>query len=542
MKSDCLEFAEVPHSGRLFLDYLAQEAKAMQFYGASLPLAAPVIAASQEHREAMARALERQNRSFGAGAQVIANIARLRGGANAIVTGQQAGLFGGPLLAIWKTLTAIRLAEQYDAVPVFWMATTDHDLAEVDHVSLVRDGELRKVTVALEAVTGAMVSRAEIKSAAAGFAEERGPGQGASLGVVKEMFPQADAEVLARLEGSYCEGERMGIAFAKLWAWLFGRLGLVLIDPDDAELQRLAAPIYGSAAERSVRLNEALLGRDKELDRAGYHEQVKVTRETSLLFVDVAGARTPVRMTRTLRGETTFSAGRLHWGSEREFAGWVKDHAQAVTPNALLRPVVQDCLLPTLAYVGGPAEIAYFAQATALYDELLGGRTPVMMRASATLIEPRVAKTMARYRLSLRELLGMHSEAELAEEMGRRVLPEGVGEAFAASRASVEEQLARLGEEVARTDATLAAAAATSRRKMLYQLGKLEGRAARAQLRKEQQIKRDAAVLWNNLRPHGELQERVIGGIEYVLKYGAAVVEVLSREMKTCAGHEGMEL
>ncbi|MGI8770239.1 MAG: bacillithiol biosynthesis protein BshC, partial [Acidobacteriaceae bacterium] len=241
MKSDCLEFAEIPHSGQLFLDYLAQAPAATRFYGEQAPLTMPVAGRSPEQRARIADILERQNEAFGNSVQVSRNIARLREGANVIVTGQQAGLFGGPLLAMLKTLTAIRLAEQSNAVPVFWIATTDHDLAEVDHVALVSDGKLHTLRVALEATQGAMVSRAKIKSlttdfadghgSGAGpttdFAEGRGSGRELSIGVLGKIFPQADAEILGILESAYCKGERMGIAFARLWSHLFSRFGLL---------------------------------------------------------------------------------------------------------------------------------------------------------------------------------------------------------------------------------------------------------------------------------------------------------------------------
>jgi bacillithiol synthase len=529
LANDCIAFRDIPHASRLFLDFLAYAPGVQAFYAAPEPLSQPVSSQSANHRNAVCDVLLRQNQSFGASPKTLENIERLRSGTNAIVTGQQVGLFGGPLLAILKALSAVKLAAQRNAVPVFWMATTDHDLAEIDHAKLICDGKLTRVAASLIGQPGAVVSRATIHSD--------------PVSEIERCYPEADPEALAWLRECYRPGERIGIAFARLWSRLFAEYGLVLIDPDDAALHRIAAPLYTQAAAQSLQLQELLRDRSNQLQAGGYHEQVLVTDTSTLLFVEVEGIRTPVRVVRELTGETKLRAGSLEWPSVENFAAWIEASPSQVTPNALLRPVVQDYFLPTLAYIGGPAEIAYFAQSTVLYEALLGGRTPVLPRASASVLEPRVAHVMERHRLPLRELLHIHSEAELALRFAEQELPAHVTETFAQTRQCMEQDLAKLASVVEEEDVTLRGAAANSLRKIRHQIAKLEERAARARLRREETLGRHAKMLWNNLRPEHQLQEREISCAHYLLRYGLDFPAILADHVRpTCVGHQIIHL
>src|SRR5262249_45913362 len=150
LESRCLSFSRIPHTSRLFDDYLHHFDKVRQFY-ARPPLQhewwqeeIKKIQYPAERRKQVAAILERQNREFGAGEKTLANIERLREGAPAMVTGQQVGLFGGPLFCVLKALTAVKLAEEADAVPVFWMATEDHDYEEINAVNFPAGDHLQK--------------------------------------------------------------------------------------------------------------------------------------------------------------------------------------------------------------------------------------------------------------------------------------------------------------------------------------------------------------------------------------------------------------
>ncbi len=298
MKSQCLPFTQIPHTTRLFLDYLSYAPSVHGFYPRSLIFSEWVKEESQRvaydaaRRSKVSEILERQNRAWGASPKALANIDRFRRGALAAVTGQQVGLFGGPLFSIFKALTAVKLAEQataagVDCVPVFWLATEDHDLAEVNHVSLLSEHGLPE-PFAVEshafqsnAVTDAPVGTIEF---------------GPEINTVVERAASllGDSEVSTWLREAYRQGENLGSAFALLFARLFANWGVILLNPADKDFHDLAKPLFRAAIERASELDEALLARGKALEAAGYHQQVKVTPATTLLFEVKNGARTVV--------------------------------------------------------------------------------------------------------------------------------------------------------------------------------------------------------------------------------------------------------
>src|SRR5208282_711164 len=226
-------------------------------------------------RARVADILERQNKSWDASAKTLANLDRLRQGAAAIVTGQQVGLFGGPMFAIYKALTAVKLAEEataagVDSVPVFWLATYDHDLAEVNHISFPgQDGGLQTLTTSSHGAAGAPVGTVRL-------GDEILP----VLKQAESLLGDTDATRL--LLESYRPGETLGTSFARLYAKLFADWGVIVLDASDGELHRVAVPIYQAAVERADELATALLERGAALEAAGYHQQVKVTSSSVL--------------------------------------------------------------------------------------------------------------------------------------------------------------------------------------------------------------------------------------------------------------------
>ncbi len=210
-----------------------------------------------------------------------------------------------------------------------------------------------------------------------------------------------DSEVMKFLREAYRPGENFGSAFARLFSRLFAEWGVILLDASDPDLHRIAAPIYGAAIERAAELDDALLARGRELEAAGYHQQVKVTPSSTLLFTLRDGARVPVHRRKNGSGadflvnDEVFSADMLRR---------VASAPEQFSANVLLRPVVQDYLLPTLAYVGGAAEIAYFGQGAVVYKALLGRATPILPRFSATLVEAKPQALLERYGLSVPDI------------------------------------------------------------------------------------------------------------------------------------------
>src|SRR6266436_3644290 len=421
---DCrpLAFRQLPHQPKLFVEYLDHFEKVKLFY--SHPPAMPAVARvarkldyPRERRTEVASILYRQNIALGAGAETLSNLDRLEKGAVAVVSGQQVGLFSGPAYSIYKALTAVQIAEELSqdgipAVPIFWMATEDHDLEEVHHTTWFDNGKLVRFELPAGAENGLPVGRIPLSAQIEPFVQE-----------AAELLANQGSDLLAQyLMESYRPEETYGSAFGKLFARLFVRQGLILMDPLDAGLHRVAAPLYQHALAERDALNEKLLKRGKELDRAGFDAQVKVTSRSTLLFYLADGLRQVI----TASGGT-FQAGEKSWTRD-ELVHRTHTEPENFSPNALFRPVVQDYLLPTAAYIAGPAEISYFAQSEVAYRHLLGRMPVTLARAGVTLVDAKANKLLQRYGVSIEDVWA--GSQGLRHKMEGKSLPDSLAQKF----------------------------------------------------------------------------------------------------------------
>ncbi len=503
MECHCLRQAELPHTTRLFSTFADDFSRVREFY-AHPPNEEGVLAAANEalkdarqhaaRRAAVVAILREQNQNLGADDATAANLDRLAGGAVAIVAGQQVGLFTGPSYSFYKALSAVRIARQLtqrgvEAVPVFWLATEDHDLPEINHCYWSgRDG-LERLELSLPSL-GQRVGEVRLGEGV----------RGAVRAALERLEGPAAQEVARAIKDSYRPEETFGTAFGKLMARLLPGQGMILLDPLEPRLQQLAAQVYRRALEQNSELIRELLARGKSLDRAGYHAQVKVTERGTLLFLNVAGQRLPLRQRNSgfAAGSGEFSAGDL---LER-LAG----APEVFSANVLLRPVVQDTLLPTAAYLGGPAEIAYYAQAEVVYRRLLGRMPAILPRASFTLVEPGVTRLMKKYGVELRDLL--RGRQHLRAKMEREFLSKALARRFGEGEETIRKVLAGLRRPLGKGDKTLAGALDSAERKMLYQFTKLRGKAARAEAFRTGVLDRHERQLTDALYPQHGLQER----------------------------------
>jgi bacillithiol synthase len=544
MKSQCLPFQQIPHTTRLFLDYLSYTPSVRSFYPRSPIFSEWVKDESKRvvydgaRRGKVSEILERQNRAWATSSKTLANIERFKQGALAAVTGQQVGLFGGPLFSIFKALTAVKLAEQataagVDCVPVFWLATEDHDLAEVNHVALLSEQGLpERLVVESPAFDGNAVEGAPVGAVKFGREIEPVVERAAAL--------LGDSEVTTWLRQAYRPGESLGSAFGLLFARLFADWGVILLDPADKDLHDLAKPLFRAAIERASELDEALLARGKALEAAGYHQQVKVTSATTLLFEVKNGARTVVRRRSNDANGGEFAVGEERSSSE-ELVERIEEAPETFSPNALFRPVVQDCLLPTLVYTGGAAEVAYFAQAGVVYEKLLRRVTPILPRFSATLLEAKAERILTRYQLSLPEVfLGPD---KVREVIAARSLPPDLQARFSEAYASVEQSMAALRESIGKLDSTLIDTAESTRTSMSHQIDRLRARVARAEQQRNEVITRHADALSHALFPNKVLQEREVAGVSFVARYGTELLANLYPHVHPdCHDHQVIEV
>ncbi len=539
MKSECLPFTQVPHTTKLFADFLSRSPAIQRFYPRSpyfhdwLKQETPNQRYNEHRRQQLSGILRRQNESWGASPKAVENIRRFGEGACVAVTGQQVGFFGGPTFSLFKALTAVKLAAEataagVDCVPIFWLATADHDLEEVNHAVVpTADGQLQTLTTSAQGLAGAPVGTIQFAGDVATLVDSAA----ALLG---------ESSATTALRDSYRASETFGTAFARLFSRLFADWGVILLDGNDPELQAVAGPIYCSALERAEEIDEALLRRGIELEHEGYHQQVKVTPFSTLLFTLRYGARVPVHRRLNGNSEVEFVVGE-QTVPRAEMLQQLSSAPEQFSPNVLLRPVVQDYLLPTLVYTGGAAEIAYFAQAAVVYEQLLGHVTPVLPRFSATLVEPKPQRLLERYELRVTDCFSAVNV--LQEILGNRTLPADLQSAFDRARAAVESSVANIRPGLEKLDPTLVDAASRAASKMQYQLEHLQASAARAELRQSELIARHAEALANSLFPNKTLQEREIAGIYFVARYGVELLQRIYDNVHTdCLDHQIIQL
>jgi bacillithiol biosynthesis cysteine-adding enzyme BshC len=508
---------------RLFVDYAASREPLAPFYSAA-PYGdawAKAQRGAGSYAE-IADLLEAQNRGFVAGLGTLANIDKLRAGAPAVVTGQQVTLFGGPLFTLLKAATAIRRAKDAGAVPIFWMATEDHDLAEADHVTLPSRHELHRL-------------RLEHSADDAGK-----PVGGVRLGEGTRPLLEQAAELLGpgavmdALTAAYTPESTYAEAFGRFLTAIFAGEGLILIDAAGREFHRLGVPVLRAAIERAAELESLLLERTRLLEERGYAAQVLVAKGGSLLFLidEESGTRLALK-----RKDETWAAGRRQY-SASELLSILEETPERLSPNALLRPVFQDAILPTAAYVGGPAEIAYFAQSQVLYEAVLGRTTAVLPRLSATLVEPAVAKVLAQHEISVPDLIAAQP-GEMAQRLGARAMPVEGKRKLAAAGQTLDEELKSVTEWMSRMDAELGRSANVAASKMRYQMNRLRRLAANYQLHKEASLRVHVDALYLNLFPERHPQERVVGAAAFLARHGDGLVaELVELAGQECPGHK----
>jgi len=525
LHTECYPISILPRLSRLFLHFAESRQPLAPFYTASPygqqwtpPLQDPAI------RSRIADLLEAQNRAVGAGSATLENIARLRSGATAIVTGQQVTLFGGPLFTLFKAATAIRKAKDTGTVPIFWLATEDHDLDEADHVVLPARHELETLRLTHEANNRPVGSI------------PLGPGIRPLLDQAAELL--GPGPILDAIEAAYNPDATFAQAFSRLLTSIFADQGLILIDAASRKFHALGAPVLRHAIEHAADLESVLLERSKLLEERGYHAQVLVAPSSSLLFLidEESGARLALK-----RKNGNWLAGKRSYSTEELLA--ILDSApERLSPNALLRPVFQDYLLPTQAYIGGPAEIAYFAQSQVLYDAILGRTTPVIPRLSATLVEPAVATVLARHEVQLDDLLRSHPD-QLAQRLGARAIPIDGKRKLASAGNALDEELTSLTQWMHQIDPGLGRSADVSASKMRYQMNRLRRLAANYQLQTETSLRRHVDTLYLNLFPDQHPQERIIGAAAFLARYGESLIpQLIDQAAQECPGHKAIFL
>jgi bacillithiol synthase len=526
MEPHCISFREIPQTTKIYSSFLDDFEHVAKYYAyppniAGVTESARKVQIDPAVRAGVVEVLWEQNRRFAPGgvleAETEKNLERLAAGAVAVVTGQQVGLFGGPAYSLYKATTAACYAAELTkrgigAIPVFWVATEDHDLAEINHAAFnSRAGFSEFKLEAGEAKEGRRVGEIPLGEGIKALVVE----------VAEKLEGEFAEEVAVALRESYTPTETYGSAFAKLLARLLRGRGIVFIDPLDVRLHRLSAGVYRRALDEADVLREALMARSKELEHNGFHAQVKVAPESTLLFYNVDGVREPLRAR-----EGKFHAGRATFTAEELHAA-IEATPDAFTPNVLLRPIVQDTLLPTAAYVGGPAEVAYMAQAEVVYQRLLGRMTAILPRASFTVIDSTMDRILKKFDLDFRDV--MRGRQHLRPKMEEKFLPAALAEKFDRDERGLQELFAGYREPILKLDASLAGSLELAEQKILHQFSTLKAKAARAESMRGDVLDRKEKMIFDALYPHHELQERTLSALPWLATYGPEFLDGLSQ-------------
>jgi bacillithiol biosynthesis cysteine-adding enzyme BshC len=520
MHCRALPVEALPHQPQLLRDYLHSYERVSSFFQHKPELVSILnVARSLEfppdRRREVAGILRQQNQLLGSGPATLANLERLENGAVAVVSGQQVGLFGGPSYAVYKAIAAVRIAKELteqgiDAVPVFWMATEDHDLDEIRHASFFHDGKLVKFELPAGVGNGAPVGRIPL-------GEEIATLQSAAT----QILGGSDSATAQLLNECYRPDETYGSAFGKLFARLLGNAGLILLDPLDLRLHCLAEPLFAKAIEQRDAIEQQLLDRDKAIENAGYPPQVKVTARSTTLFHISRDGRQPITS-----NAGKFESGSTTW-SQAELLEAIHAEPENFSPNALLRPVMQDFLLPTVAYIGGPSEISYFAQSEVLYRNLLG-RMPVMLpRAGFTLVDTKAQRLLKQYNLEVEDV--WNGPQELRKRLSKASVPENISTLLEDNGTEIKKRLQQWSEAVAILDPTLKDAVETAQQKINYQTEKLQQKIGRALDHKLNVLASHEEFLSNLLYPEKNLQSRELCFLPFAARWGQQGFEEIER-------------
>lgn len=429
-----------------------------------------------------------------------------------VTTGQQPALFGGPLYSLYKALTATRLAEQLEellarpVMPVFWVASDDHDWAEANQTHVVNtSNELVRISL------GSAPSR-----------QPRPLGRTRLGGAVAETldrlahaFPGNDFHPLYmnRLRDAFHPGATMASAFTDFMADVLGDTTLGLVDAVHPRLKEACRPVFLAEA-RDPRASETVLRETSEaLKEEGYDLQVPIIPDATLLFADLRGGRERIR--RAGDGFRLSRTGREL--SRRRLLGLIDEDPECLSPNVLLRPVVESFLFPTLAYVGGPGELAYFGQLGGLFRRHGVGMPVATPRGSLLVLEAKVARVLEKFALTPGEVRDVDA---LLNRFARDRVPRQVKDGLARWRGTVETQGAELAAAVAGFDPTLRGAVTRAGNAGLAALGTLEKKIMRSARRMSDTTRVQLHKANVNLWPAGKPQDRVLSPLQYLMRHG----------------------
>ncbi len=520
-----LDYRELASYKPLFLDYVYRFDRLAPYFPGNpgdpdaWRRVAKKVSDYPRQTKRVAEVLHEQNREMGADPVVSQALEALANGALAVVTGQQVGLFGGPLYSLYKALTAVELAKKVGliidrpVVALFWMDADDHDFEEVSAVNFI-DPSQELITLSYQPAkiqAGASVGALPLESSIEELVARAGDCLAAS------EFKQ---EILDALGESYAPGRTLAEAFGSWLLRMTRGTGLAVVDPTVRPLKSLAASLFQRETadkSESTRLVEETTGK---LVSQGYHAQAGTAdHRLNLLYSD------PIRSHIMVEDSGFRLSDQGSAVSLEELEKLVDEAPERFSANVLLRPLVQDHLLPTISYVGGPNELAYLAQLGAVYDHFGVPMPLIVPRTSITVVEKAAAKFLSRHALKLPDL--RVNDESVLNDILKDLAPPQLDEDLSRARTCIQEITQTLEKDLAAVDPTLASTAKSTRGKLLHHLGELEAKSRRAIKKKNDTLRRQFFSARTALFPNFDMQERQLSPVQYLAKYGWHFTEMV---------------
>ncbi|TKJ40102.1 bacillithiol biosynthesis cysteine-adding enzyme BshC [candidate division LCP-89 bacterium B3_LCP] len=524
-----ISFRRLPAPNPIFWDYVDNFDKLRRFYNIDYqqPIEKWVSTAELTNsvKEDLVKGLLASAERWGSGAHVIDNIHKLSQPETlAVVTGQQAGLFGGPLFTYYKATGAVLWAKEIErvtgrpTVPVFWMETSDHDFYEINHIRLL-DKEGEEITLSLTTppkekrrVVGSIAFNGEIEQ------------------LVHRLWNLLPANtnrgpLLEEIGSIYKPGETVGDAFARLLNAQFADDGLIVFDAECAQCKKAAIPLIDKILATSTDLNKKLTEITEGVQACGYPPQIQPQEDRLQLFAKVGDVRIPIDE----RGTLLFEDQQPDKVGIEELRRRAQEHPEQFLPKVSLRPIMQDYLFPTAAYIAGPSEIAYFAQLKPLYESLDVTMPAIIPRISITLIETRIKRILDKYHFTPEEL--KDGSQKLIRDHLENDPTNDLVSLFAQARKKWEEIDNDLSLGLMRIDPTLQHPLEKAVQRWQQGLNVLEEKARDALNRKNITTVNQIKKCCMHLLPGGHFQERRFSLLYYLVHHGSGLAEQIRSQV-----------
>lgn len=528
-----ISFNEIPENTKLFLDYLNNFEKVQKFYKYNFRDKESFSSKFQQLKESprefrteLSTIINSQYKDFTPSSKTLKNISLLKNKETlAIVTGQQLGILGGPMYTFYKIITAIKLAshlsERYDDyhfVPVFWLEGDDHDFDEVRTINAVNDNnEIVKISYTdgelEEDINRGSVGHLKFKDTIANFLKEF---------ETQLRDTEFKTQLMENFRNFYKEDKTFKDSFRELLFWMFDQYGLVIFDPQDAKVKELLKPIFKKEVSDFRSHTENLVNTSAKLEEL-YHAQVKI-RPINLFYNYDEGRY----IIEPFENEFRLKGKRKKFLID-ELVNLIDSEPEKFSPNVLLRPVCQDYLLPTAFYIGGPSEIAYFAQILPLYEFYNVDPAIIYPRSSATIVEKSIKTILDKYELEITDLFT--DPNKLKNQIINNVSENNLENIFKGSKNKIDLVFDELKEKLFEIDKTLGEVNTKYRIKVLTYIDELNAKATEAQKKRYEitlrQIDKASLILYPNLN----LQERELSFFQFANKYSVDILKKIYEEL-----------